>query len=226
DCGLVSLAALRDAPISKLMEHVRALAEIIPVFGFYLQPAVGGCFLPIEFWRQFATIENAVAIKIAPFNRYQTLDVLRAVAESGRAADIALYTGNDDNILMDLLTPNIVGGLLGHWSVWTLRATELLDQVHEIVQSGSPIPVGMMSLARQITDSNAALFDPANAFRGCIAGLHEILRRQGLMAARWCLDPDDDLSPGQMEEIDHACRCYPHLTDDEFVRENVDRWLK
>ncbi|MDQ2898908.1 MAG: dihydrodipicolinate synthase family protein [Acidobacteriota bacterium] len=226
DCGLVSLAALGDAPVSKLVEHVRTISEIVPVFGFYLQSAVGGRILPIEFWRQVATIENVVAIKIAPFNRYQTLDVLRAVEESGRAADIALYTGNDDNILFDLLTPNIVGGLLGQWSVWTLRAAELLEQVHEIAQSGSAIPFEMMTLARQITDSNAALFDPAHGFRGCIAGLHEILRRQGLMTGRWCLDPDEDLSPGQMEEIDRVCRCYPHLTDDEFVRENLDRWLK
>ncbi len=226
DCGLVSLTALGEAPVAKLIDHVRAVAGIIPVFGFYLQPAVGGRILPIEFWRQFATVENVVAIKIAPFNRYRTLDVLRAVAESGRAKEIALYTGNDDNILFDLLTPNIVGGLLGHWSVWTRRAAELLDRVHDIVQSGSPVPYEMPALAQQITDSNAALFDPANGFHGCIAGLHEILRRQGLLAGRWCLDPAEDLSPGQMEEIDRVCRCYPHLTDDEFVRENLHRWLK
>jgi len=221
--GLLSLGAMASASVPELLEHARAIASVIPLFGFYLQPAVGGRVLPYEFWRAFAEIENVVAIKIAPFNRYQTIDVLRAVAESGR--EIALYTGNDDNILLDLLTPyrfgdttlRIVGGLLGHWAVWTRRAVELLEQRCNLNDS--------LRLAIEITDSNAAFFDAANGFRGCIAGIHEVLRRQGLLAGRWCLNPREDLSPGQMEEIDRVYRAYPHLNDDTFVREHLDEWL-
>jgi dihydrodipicolinate synthase/N-acetylneuraminate lyase len=221
--GLLSLGAMASASVSELLEHARAVASAIPLFGFYLQPAVGGRVLPYEFWRAFAEIENVVAIKIAPFNRYQTIDVIRAVAESGR--DIALYTGNDDNILLDLLTPyrfgettlRIVGGLLGHWAVWTRRAVELLEQRCNLNDS--------LTLAIEITDSNAAFFDAANGFRGCIAGIHEVLRRQGLLAGRWCLNPSEDLSPGQMEEIDRVYRAYPHLNDDTFVRQHLDEWL-
>src|SRR4051812_9258906 len=186
------------ATVPELLTHARAIAQIIPIMGFYLQPAVGGRVLPYEFWRAFAEIENVVAIKIAPFNRYQTLDVVRAVAESGRAADIALYTGNDDNILVDLHTPfrfgattlRIAGGLLGHWAVWTRRAVEQLAQAKT-----SPPD---LTLAAEITDANAAFFDATNSFQGCIAGIHEVLRRQGLLAGRWCLNPDEDLSPGQL----------------------------
>jgi dihydrodipicolinate synthase/N-acetylneuraminate lyase len=222
--GLLSLGAMASASVPELLEHARAVASVIPLFGFYLQPAVGGRVLPYEFWRAFAEIENVVAIKIAPFNRYQTIDVIRAVAESGR--DIALYTGNDDNILLDLLTPyrfgkttlRIVGGLLGHWAVWTRRAVELLEQRCSLNDS--------LTLAIEITDSNAAFFDAANGFRGCIAGIHEVLRRQGLLAGRWCLNPSEDLSPGQMEEIDRVYRAYPHLNDDDFVRQRLDEWLK
>jgi dihydrodipicolinate synthase/N-acetylneuraminate lyase len=229
NAGLLSLGALRDASTDELIEHVRAVASVIPVFGFYLQPAVGGRVLPYEFWRRFAGIENVIAVKIAPFNRYQTLDVVRAVAESGRASEIALYTGNDDSILVDLMTRfdfggtpiRFTGGLLGHWAVWTRRAVEQFHRVKECPPSAE-----LLTLAAQIADSNAALFDPANGFRGCIPGIHEILRRQGLLEGRWCLNPDEELSPGQMEEIDRVCRAYPHLTDDEFVRENVDRWLR
>jgi dihydrodipicolinate synthase/N-acetylneuraminate lyase len=221
--GLLSLGAMASASVPELLEHARAVASVIPLFGFYLQPAVGGRVLPYEFWRAFAEIENVVAIKIAPFNRYQTIDVMRAVAESGR--DIALYTGNDDNILLDLLTPyrfgdttlRIVGGLLGHWAVWTRRAVELLEQRHRLNDS--------LTLAIEITDSNAAFFDAANGFRGCIPGIHEVLRRQGLLAGRWCLNPREDLSPGQMEEIDRVYRAYPHLNDDTFVRQHLDEWL-
>jgi dihydrodipicolinate synthase/N-acetylneuraminate lyase len=221
--GLLSLGAMASASVSELLEHARAVASVIPLFGFYLQPAVGGRVLPHEFWRAFAEIENVVAIKIAPFNRYQTIDVMRAIAESGR--DIALYTGNDDNILLDLLTPyrfgattlRIVGGLLGHWAVWTRRAVELLEQRCKLNDS--------LTLAIEITDSNAAFFDAANGFRGCIAGIHEVLRRQGLLAGRWCLNPREDLSPGQMEEIDRVYRAYPHLNDDTFVREHIHEWL-
>jgi dihydrodipicolinate synthase/N-acetylneuraminate lyase len=229
DAGLLSLGELRDASTDELIEHVRAVASVIPVFGFYLQPAVGGRVLPYEFWCRFAGIENVIAVKIAPFNRYQTLDVVRAVAESGRAGEIALYTGNDDSILVDLMTRfdfggapiRFTGGLLGHWAVWTRRAVEQFQRVKECPPSAE-----LLTLAAQITDSNAALFDPANGFRGCIPGIHEILRRQGLLEGRWCLDPEEELSPGQMEEIDRVCRAYPHLTDDEFVRENVNRWLR
>jgi dihydrodipicolinate synthase/N-acetylneuraminate lyase len=227
--GLLSLAALRHASVAELVEDARAVASVIPVFGFYLQPAVGGRVLPYEFWRRFAEIENVVAIKIAPFNRYQTLDVLRAVAESGRADEIALYTGNDDSIVVDLLTPfrfggrtvRIAGGLLGHWAVWTRRAVELLDCIHE-----EPEYKGWLTRAAEVTDSNAAFFDTANQFAGCIAGLHEVLRRQGLLAGRWCLNPAEDLSPGQMEEIDRVYAAYPHLHDDDFVGQNLDAWLK
>jgi hypothetical protein len=232
DAGLLSLGAMRDATPDQLLAHARRVAEIIPVFGFYLQPSVGGRILPYEFWRGFAEIENVVAIKIAPFNRYQTIDVVRAVAESGRAADIALYTGNDDNIILDLLTRfrfsgrevRIRGGLLGHWAAWTRRAVEQLEAAH--AACGQPVSPDWLTLAIEVTDSNAALFDPAHQFHGCIAGIHEVLRRQGLLEGRWCLNPDEDLSPGQMEEIDRVCLAYPHLTDDAFVEEHRDRWLK
>jgi dihydrodipicolinate synthase/N-acetylneuraminate lyase len=235
DIGLVSLAALKDEPIEGLVQHCRAVADVIPIMGFYLQPAVGGRVLPFEFWRRLAEIENLVAIKIAPFNRYQTLEVVRAVAESGRADHIALYTGNDDNIIVDLLTPfkfscngrditqRIVGGLLGHWAVWTKRA---VDQHHAVTRGGSTSIPEWLTLNAQVTDANAAFFDAANRFHGCIAGLHEVLRRQGLLEGRWCLDPNEDLSPGQMEAIDRVYAAYPHLNDDEFVRAHLDEWLR
>jgi dihydrodipicolinate synthase/N-acetylneuraminate lyase len=224
--GLLSLAALRDATIDQLIAHTRAVAQVIPVFGFYLQPAVGGLRLPYEFWRSFCEVPGVIAVKIAPFNRYATVDVVRAVAESGK--DIAVYTGNDDNIVIDLLTDwnfggrklRFTGGLLGHWAVWTKKAVELG------IRCKGPATPALLTLNAQTTDANAALFDVANNFHGCIAGLHEILRRQGLLEGRWCLDPDEDVSPGQIEEIDRVCAAYPHLTDDAFVRENVDRWLR
>ena len=231
DAVLLSLAELRDAAIPDLLDHARAVASVVPIMGFYLQPAVGGRFLPYEFWRQFLEIENVVAIKIAPFNRYQTIDVMRAVAQSGRSHEVALYTGNDDNILMDLLTPfdfgtqrvGFVGGLLGHWAVWTKNAVSLLELAKNHSDS---VPGQLLTLAQQITDANAAIFDPAHRFHGCIPGIHEILRRQGLLAGRWCLDPNEDLSPGQMEEIDRVCQSYPHLQDDTFVQEHLDEWLR
>lgn len=230
--GLLSLAAMRDASDDDLIAHCRAVSEIIPLVGFYLQPAVGGRVLPYSFWRRFAEIENVVAIKIAPFNRYQTIDVMRAVAESGRD-DIALYTGNDDNIVMDLITPyringrewRIVGGLLGHWSVWTKKAVELLDECHAVVERGGDIPSEVLRRSIEVTDCNAAFFDAANGFAGCIAGLHEVLRGQGLLEGIWCLDPNEGLSPGQMEEIERVCRAYPHLNDDDFVARHRDEWL-
>lgn len=225
--GLLSLGALREADEDALVEHCRAVAEVIPVVGFYLQPSVGGRVLSYSFWRRFAEIESVVAIKIAPFNRYQTQDVVRAVIDAGRD-DIALYTGNDDNIVPDLLTPfrfggterRIVGGLLGHWSVWTRRATELLARCQSAEASADLLRLGV-----EVTDCNAAFFDAANHFRGCIAGLHEVLRRQGLLEGTWCLDERETLSRGQREEIDRVCRAYPHLNDDAFVEEHWDAWL-
>jgi dihydrodipicolinate synthase/N-acetylneuraminate lyase len=231
--GLISLAAWPDSDDGDRLDHCRAVAEIIPLVGFYLQSAVGGPRLSHRFWREFATIERVVAIKIAPFDRYRTLDVVRAVAEAGRG-DIALYTGNDDNIVLDLLTPyrfkvdgvpverRIVGGLLGHWSVWTRRAVELLAECHA---ARSQVPVELLRLAAEITDANAAFFDAANGFAGCIAGLHEVLRRQGLLEGLLTLNPVEGLSPGQAEEIDRVYASYPHLNDDEFVAEHLDGWL-
>ena len=226
---LLSLAALQTASPGELIEHCRRVAEVAPLFGFYLQPAVGGRVLPYSFWRRFAEIENVVAIKMAPFNRYQTLDVVRAVADSGRS-DIALYTGNDDNIVLDLLNVyrfgnkewRIAGGLLGHWAVWTKRAVDLMERVH-----WAAIPHdGFFIENNEVTDANAAFFDSANGFHGCIAGLHEVLRRQGLLAGRWCLDEREDLSPGQMEEIDRVYRQYPDWNDDAFVQQHLDVWLR
>ncbi len=226
--ALLSLGAMREADDDALISHCRAVAEVIPVIGFYLQPSVGGRALPYSFWRRFAEIENVVAIKIAPFNRYQTLDVVRAVIAAGRE-DIALYTGNDDNIVADLLTPfrfdgrerRIVGGLLGHWAVWTKRAVELQVRCRDAAASADLLRLGV-----EITDANAAFFDAAHRFRGCIAGLHEILRRQGLLEGLWCLDEDETLSPGQLAEIDRVHRAYPHLHDDGFVAQHRDAWLR
>jgi dihydrodipicolinate synthase/N-acetylneuraminate lyase len=230
------LAAARDLDDEALIRHCREIASIVPIIGFYLQPAVGGRVLSYKFWRHLAEIENLVAIKIAPFNRYHTLDVVRAVAESGR--EIALYTGNDDNIVMDLVTPycfdrdgkpkqlRIVGGLLGHWAVWTKGAVELLKECHELALTNAPVQQSLLKKHVQVTDCNAAFFDTANHFAGCIAGLHEVLRRQGLFEGIWCLDPRETLSPGQKEEIDRVYRAYPELNDDKFVAEGRDCWLK
>ena len=226
--GLLSLSALVNATTRKLIEHVEAIAAVIPVIGFYLQPAVGGRVLPYEFWRRFAEVQNVIGIKMAPFNRYQTIDGIRAVADSGRE-DITLYTGNDDNIVIDLLTPHyfngrtlrIKGGLLGHWAVWTRRAVELQAELQT-----ATLTEDHLRRAIAVTDSNAAFFDAANGFHGCIAGLHEVLRRQGLLAGVWCLDPNEGLSVGQLDEIDRVYAAYPELNDDGFVSENLDRWLK
>ena len=231
DAALLSLADLRHESIPQLLDHARAVATVLPIIGFYLQPAVGGRVLTYEFWRQFVEIENAVAIKIAPFNRYQTLDVVRALAQSGRAQEVALYTGNDDNILNDLLTKfdfgtqplRIAGGLLGHWAVWTKTAVSHLALAK---QHSDPFPGELLTLAQQITDANSAIFDSAHNFQGCIPGIHEILRRQGLLDGRWCLDPEEELSPGQSAELDRVCGSYPHLQDDAFVKEHLDEWLR
>jgi hypothetical protein len=234
--GLLSLGAMRDADEDALLTHCRAVADVIPLIGFYLQPAVGGRVLPYAFWRRFVEIDAVVAIKIAPFNRYQTLDVMRAVAESGRN-DVALYTGNDDHIVLDLLTPyrfqvagqpverRFIGGLLGHWAVWTRRAVELLNECHTVAAQRGPVPVELLERAGEVTDANAVIFDVAHSFAGCIPGIHEVLRRQGLLEGIWCLDPHETLSEGQAAEIDRVCHAYPHLTDDRFVAEHLDEWL-
>ena len=234
--GLLSLGALSGATERELIVHCRRAAHEMPLIGFYLQPAAGGRLLTYQFWRRFVEIPNVIAIKIAPFNRYQTLDVVRAVAEAGRAGDIALYTGNDDHILLDLLTEylvptvhgeqhlRIVGGLLGQWACWTHRAIELLERC-KALRGSKPIPAGLLTLAEQLTDANAALFDVANGFAGCIAGIQEVLRRQGLLANGLCLDPRERLSRGQAAEITRVSAAYPHLTDDDFVRRNLPMWL-
>lgn len=234
--GLLSLAAMRDADDGAMLDHCRATADTIPLVGFYLQPAVGGRVLSFDFWRRFAEIENVVAIKIAPFDRYRSLDVVRAVALSGRD-DIALYTGNDDHIVLDLLTTHrfhsagkpverrIVGGLLGHWAVWIRRAVELFDECLAIAESGESISPELLRRAVEVTDANAVLFDAAGGFAGCIPGIHEVLRRQGLLEGVWCLDPNETLGKGQAAEIDRIYRDYPHLTDDQFVAEHLDEWM-
>ena len=237
DCGLLSLGVMEDDSDDALIAHAQAVAEVIPLFGFYLQPAVGGRILSFDFWRRFVEIGNVLAIKIAPFNRYQTLDVVRAVIDSGRQGEIALYTGNDDNIILDLITPfcflnrnkvkrvRIVGGLLGQWATWTLRAVEFLEEAHAVPRD-SQVPSEWLTRNAEMTDVNSALFDVANQFAGCIPGIHEVLRRQGLMKGLWCLNPHEGLSSGQVEEIERVYSAYPHLNDDDFVLEHLDAWLK
>ena len=231
DAGLLSLSAFAGDSVEAMLAHCRAVAAHIPVIGFYLQPGVGGRILPYEFWKAFAQIDNVLAIKMAPFNRYCTLDVVRAVAESGR--DITLYTGNDDNIVIDLLTEydcggrkmRIRGGLLGHWCCWTKKAVELLEEIHGIVEHSSSVPAELLTRNVQITDCNAAFFDPQHGFAGCIPGIHEVLHRQGLLPGIWCLNPAETLSEGQADEITRVHDAYPHLNDDSFVRENLEKWL-
>lgn len=234
--ALLGLGALARATDTELIAHARAVGQVIPLMGFYLQPAVGGRRLSYRFWRRFVELESVVAIKIAPFNRYDTLDVVRAVADAGRQREIALYTGNDDSIVVDLLTRfpggvRMVGGLLGHWAFWTRKAVAL----HEMVSSGgrrgrvaslASTQERLLTLAAETTDANGAIFDAANGFAGCIPGIHEILRRQGLLRGRWCLDAREELSPGQAKEIDRVCRAYPHLADDEFVKARLDGWMR
>lgn len=229
--GLLSLSAFRQRSDAEAVEHCRRVAEAMPVIGFYLQPAVGGRVFPYRFWRAFAEIPNVLAIKMAPFNRYQTWDVVRAVIESGRQ-DIALYTGNDDNIIADLLTPFcwqnqtrfIAGGLLGQWGVWTRRAVDLLEAIRPL-QGAASLPAEWLRRNAALTDANAAIFDAAHGFAGCIPGILEVLRRQGLIPSIRCLDPQETLSPGQADEIGRVASAYPEFTDDEFVRENLNRWL-
>ncbi|PKO18154.1 dihydrodipicolinate synthase family protein [candidate division BRC1 bacterium HGW-BRC1-1] len=237
DAVLLSLAAMKDASVDELISHCQAVGEVMPLIGFYLQPAVGGRALPYEFWRRFAALPSVVAIKMAPFNRYQTIDVMRGVADSGRAHEVTLYTGNDDNILVDLLTPytfptndggeitlRIRGGLLGQFCVWTKTAVEILHEIHQLVDSGRPVPVEWLRKNVALTDANAVIFDVAHNFAGCIPGIHEVLHRQGLMLNILCLNPDETLSPGQGEELDRICRSYPFLTDDVFVAAHLAEW--
>ena len=237
DAGLLSLAGLDGWSDAELLERARAVSECIPVFGFYLQPAAGGREAGYAFWREFGEIPNVVAIKIAPFNRYHTIDVVRGVCDSSRREEIALYTGNDDSIVVDLVTPfrfvsggttvekPIVGGLLGQWAFWTKPAVALLTESKAARESGS-VSTDLLAKAIAWTDVNAVAFDAANRFRGCIPGIHEILVRQGLLAGRWCLDRAEEVSPGQLEEIDRIYRDYPDFNDDEFVAEHLDEWMR
>ena len=237
DAVLLSPGGLNGLTEDEMLSRTKAVAAIMPVVGFYLQPSVGGRVFSFDYWRALCEIENVVAIKSAPFNRYLTLDVVRAAALSKRADQIALYTGNDDNIVLDLLTKyqftdngkvyekRFVGGLLGHWSVWTHTAVRMFEQI-KAASVKDEIPAELLTLAAQVTDANAAFFDTANNFKGCIAGLHEVLRRQGLMEGIWCLDEHETLSPGQSEEIDRVYRMYPHLNDDDFVAANLKRWTE
>jgi hypothetical protein len=234
--ALLSLVAMKGAGEDELIAHCQAVAEVMPVIGFYLQRAVGGVDLPTSFWRRFAEIDNVIAIKMAPFDRYRTLDVVRGVVAARAEGRVTLYTGNDDHIVLDLLAPftvmrdgrpvtvRIKGGLLGHWSVWTKRAVEMLGRIHEAVDKREVTPE-LLALDSQVTDCNSAVFDVANNFHGCIAGCHEVLRRQGLMQGVWCLDPNEGLSPGQAEELTRVQQDWPHLTDDDFVKANLERWL-
>lgn len=236
DAGLLSMGGLSGWSEADILKRTEKVAEKIPVIGFYLQPSVGGKIFSFDFWREFAEIPNIVAIKMAPFNRYQTIDVARAVIYSSRRDDIALYTGNDDNIINDLLTTyrfvvdgkpiekKIVGGLLGHWAVWTKKAVELLEEIKR-VRNGETIASEWLTRNIAVTDTNAAFFDPAHQFAGCIPGIHEVLRRQGLLKGTWCLNPQEVLSPGQAEEIDRMYRDYPELNDDEFVKAHLQDWL-
>jgi len=235
DVALLSLGALADASTDALLAHCRAIANVIPIFGFYLQPAVGGRALGYDFWRELAEMPNLWAVKIAPFDRYKTIDVVRAMTDAGRA-DVALYTGNDDSIVADLVTPFptmtggvrgqrfIDGGLLGQWATWTRSAVSLLERA-TAARGGGHIDTELLREGAALTDANGAIFDAANRFAGCIPGIHEILRRQGLLAGTWCLDPRETLSPGQADEIDRVCRAYPFLSDDAFVAERLDYWL-
>lgn len=237
EAGLLSVAAFKTAENAEILAHCRRVAEEIPIIGFYLQRAVGGRLLDYAFWREFFEIENVVAVKAAPFDRYQSLDVMRALADSGRADEVALYTGNDDHIVLDLIgearfssrpdAPSVgfVGGLLGQWACFTKPAVEMLGRLRELRQSGDPVPQEFFTLAHMMTDINGVLFDVKNNFKGVIAGIHEVLRRQGLLEGIWCLDPEEALGPGQREEIDRIWRDYPDLRDDEFIQENLDRWL-
>lgn len=229
---LLGLAAFRGASEDELIAHCEAVARRAPLVGFYLQRAIGGPRLSADFWRRFGAIDNVIGVKVAPFNRYATLEVMSGIAASGRAGEVTLYTGNDDHIVLDLVLPfptsagtlRFAGGLLGHWSVWTKSAVALLERCRA-VRSLDAVPTDILAMDAAVTQSNAAIFDVANDFHGVIAGCHEILRRQGLLEGRWCLDPTEDLGPGQDAAIDSVYFRYPELNDDAFVRANLDRRL-
>ncbi|GAB3169438.1 dihydrodipicolinate synthase family protein [Telluribacter humicola] len=233
DLGLVSMAGLTDLSEKEVIEHIRTIANIIPVFGFYLQTTIGGRAFSYDFWKEFMEIPNVQAVKVAAFNRYQTLDVVRALCFSSRAHDVALYTGNDDNIVADLLTPyrfevngqtvekRFVGGLLGHWATWTQKAVELFGEIKACVENNYEGIDSLLQRNIEVTDMNAATFDPSHKFHGCIPGIHEVLRRQGILKGLWTLNSEEKLSEGQLEEIDRVIKAYPHLVDDAFVQE----WL-
>ncbi|SDJ25737.1 dihydrodipicolinate synthase family protein [Salimicrobium halophilum] len=237
DLGLLSMGGLDYLSEDDILDRAKKVAGEIPLFGFYLQPAVGGRNFSYEFWKAFAEIPNVRAIKIAPFSRYQTLDVVRAVCESSRREEVALYTGNDDTIVHDLMTTyvfdtqdgkvgkEIVGGLLGHWAIGTKAAVELFDRIKEEKRKGI-FSEELMTIAQEVTDRNAALFDARNGFKGSIAGINEVLKRQGLLKGNWCLREKDSLSPGQKEDIDRVLQAYPHLSDEDFVAEHVDQWKR
>lgn len=237
DAVLLSPGGLNRLSEEEMLERTRAVAKVMPVIGFYLQTAVGGRAFSYSYWEKLCEIENVVAIKAAPFNRYQTLDVVRAAALSSRAKEITLYTGNDDNIVLDLISKysftvdgvtyekGFEGGLLGHWSVWTKKAVELFNTC-KAVREGDTVPAEIIRLASEVTDTNAAFFDTANGFKGCIAGLHYVLQKQGLFRGTWCLNPDERMSDGQLEEIERVYKTYPHLNDDNFIKENLNRWLE
>ncbi|HOV22153.1 MAG TPA: dihydrodipicolinate synthase family protein [bacterium] len=235
DAGLLNLGTFTDEKDDDiLIEHTKEVSRIIPVFGFYLQPATGGRELSFSFWCKFFQIDNVIAVKVAPFDRYRTIDVIRAIVETGREKDIAVYTGNDDNIIIDLITPfkfnnkiiRIVGGLLGHWAFWTKKSVDIFNEIKEIIKENSPIPQEILTLSAAITDVNSAVFDANNKFSGCIPGINEILRRSGLLEGNWCINQDITLSPGQKEEIDRIFSEYSYLRDDEFVKKNLNKWIK
>ncbi len=234
--GMLSLAPMKGASVDELVEHCAAVAAVMPLVGFYLQTAVGGIPLPVDFWTRFAAIDNVVAVKTAPFNRYRTLDVVRGIVAARAEERVTIYTGNDDHIVLDLAVPfavrrgadevrvRIKGGLLGHWSVWTQKAVELHSRIQSAIARNA-VDADLLALDARVTDCNSAFFDVAHDFAGCIPGCHEVLRRQGLLEGTWCLDPKETLSPGQSAEIDRVYREHPDLSDDDFVRANLARWL-
>ncbi len=225
DAVLLSPGGLADLSEEDLLDRTREVAKIMPVIGFYLQEAVGGRKLSRKYWKELSDIDGVAAIKCACFDRYRTQDLVKGVMESARADEVALYTGNDDHIVMDLLTPfehngkkkYFVGGLLGQWSVWTNRAVEIFNCCKETRETGI-IPAELLTVAEHLTEANGAVFDVANRFAGCIPGLHYILRKQGLMETIYCLNPDETLSEGQAEEIDRLWTAYPEIADDSFVK--------
>ncbi len=235
--GLLSMTALAGKSIDEMIDHARGVSQVMPIMGFYLQEAVSGMVLPQEFWRKLVNIGELAAIKIAAFDRYRTLDVLEAVAASGRSNEIALYTGNDDTIITDLLTRHefnidgrtvslrMVGGLLGQWACWTRKAVDCLDQISRIHKTNSPVPARLLTLAGQLTLANKAIFDADNNFAGCIPGILYVLKKQGLIRQINTIDTGEQLSSGQADKIDVIIRDYRHLTDDDFVGENLHAWL-